>query len=459
MDPLVKDYILKIPLFSGVKHSELLPLIENCRVREYEPGQFIYRYGEYGEECGIILSGSASVKLPPKGPEHPNKEILLRQGDIFGEIAVLSGYTRTADVVALQLTRAFMVSRETLLDLFYKFPPIKKEIDRLYRQRVLIDQLLTVPIFSGVPERLLEELVRKATLHHYIKGEIVFRQGDEAAAFYLVRYGAVKVTETESDGKMRVLAYLKGGHYFGEIAIMKTGKKRMSTVTAINRTELIRISSEDFLDMIESYPRVKAGLEKVMEKTKERNVRIRENKLMEKTLSVAIDSGIIQAIGILVIDTTKCIQCDNCIKACAALHNNQSRLVRKGSKLNNIFLIPTSCKHCDDPTCMIKCSTGSIARDFSGEIYHKDSCIGCGSCARNCPYGNISIVSLTETGREPESKSTVEKKDKEGNLLKMAVKCDMCREYPFVGCIYNCPKGAVRKVDPAEFFADFTAVG
>ncbi|MBI5184605.1 MAG: hypothetical protein HZA01_02625 [Nitrospinae bacterium] len=40
-----------------------------------------------------------------------------------------------------------------------------------------------------------------------------------------------------------------------------------------------------------------------------------------------------------------------------------------------------------------------------------------------------------------------------------AAKCDMCRDYPFMGCVYNCPSDAARRVDLTEFFADLAAVG
>jgi Fe-S-cluster-containing hydrogenase component 2 len=127
---------------------------------------------------------------------------------------------------------------------------------------------------------------------------------------------------------------------------------------------------------------------------------------------------------------------------------------------------------------MSQCPTGAITRDLSGEIYHKDFCIGCGSCARNCPWGNISIVTLPGNGQErglhkkltgfPErsSQSSPGNSDKDrsktlkkARIRKKAVKCDMCRDYSFIGCVYNCPLGAAKRVDAATYFSDFSSVG
>jgi CRP-like cAMP-binding protein/Fe-S-cluster-containing hydrogenase component 2 len=474
METYTKEHFDKIPLFSGVDHNEILPLLKDCVIRTLGPGEIMYNCGDYGDDCGILLSGSINVEFPQEtGSDSPDKKVVLREGDIFGEIAALSGYVRTADVTAADRATVLVMSKGTLLNLFDKFPPFKNRIDELYRRRVLSHQLKTAPIFMGLPGDLVERLAEKSSLRTCAPGETVFRQDDDADAFYMVRYGFIKVTESSSGGGSRVLAYLKGGHYFGEMALLSEGGKRTATVTAIDRTELVRVSGEDFRHIIESYPRVRAGLEKIMEKTKEKNLRIRQDEYLERTMSSVIESGFVRSKEVLVIDLTKCIQCNSCINACGALHDDQSRLVRKGMRLSNILLIAASCRHCDDPTCMIKCPTGSINRGSAGEIYYGNACIGCGKCARNCPYNNITMVSSEagddenrkgffsryfnrESGRQPEADDGKEKKRRP---KKKPAKCDMCREYPFMACVYNCPTGAARRLDPVNFINDVIGAG
>jgi ferredoxin len=53
---------------------------------------------------------------------------------------------------------------------------------------------------------------------------------------------------------------------------------------------------------------------------------------------------------LLVMDLDLCINCDYCVKACEALHG-QSRLIRNRIQLGK-YLIPSACRHCDDPKCM-----------------------------------------------------------------------------------------------------------
>ena len=507
-----------IPLFSQENAEDVLSFIKDCETRQFKPGEYICRLGEYDETCNIILGGSAEVLIILPGTA-AQKRVPLAVWEIFGEIAAFTGNPRTADIVAATDVTILNINKNMLFNMLDKFPRVKEKLDQVYRQRALSNMLHTIPIFAGISQKALDDLALKVTLHSYNTGDVVFRQDEDADALYLVRYGFVKVAEHDKDGKEKVLAYLKDGHYFGEMALLSKDGKRMAGVSAINRAELIRIGRRDFSTLMENHPTMLANIQKIIEKRKERNIKISGDELLKNKLSSAIDGGVIQSKAILMMDVTKCVQCDNCVMACAALHGGNSRLARKGVMFNHFLLIPTSCRHCADPICMTKCPTGAIARDFAGEIYHKDFCIGCGSCAKNCPYGNITIETIAEKeGDKPgalflsrvrslfgekktdaggtgaaEAKATerfvfpgdrymVERPDSERlpgdrsfmesrpaapandgkrkrKARRRAVKCDMCRNYYMIGCVYHCPTGAARRVDPTEFFADITSIG
>jgi CRP-like cAMP-binding protein/Fe-S-cluster-containing hydrogenase component 2 len=504
-----------IPLFAQEKAEDILSFIKDCEMRYFKPGEHICRQGEYDETCNIILEGAAHVLIKLEGTA-AKKKIPLEPGQIFGEMAAFTGNPRTADIVASTPVTILNINKNMLFNMLDRFASVKAKLDQIYRERALSTLLLTIPIFAGVSQKILDELALKVMLHSYNTGDIIFRQGDDAEGLYLVRYGFVKVAEHGKDGQEKVLAYLKEGHYFGEMALLVAGGKRMATVSAINRVELIRIAREEFEELTKNHPAMLANIRKIVEKRKERSASIGKDELLKNKLSSVISSGIIQAKAILIMDVTKCVQCDNCVNACAALHGGKSRLARKGSMFNHFLLIPTSCRHCADPKCMSNCPTGAISRDLAGEIYHKDFCIGCGSCAKNCQYGNITLdvvsendgenngVSLLwrlrsrfvakETGdngaadpgaakperfvfpgdremvqrpdeeRLPGDRNMVAskpaaKKGKKAATRRKAVKCDMCRSYAIIGCVYHCPTGAARRVDPAEFFSDITSVG
>ncbi|MGH9722908.1 MAG: 4Fe-4S dicluster domain-containing protein, partial [Bryobacteraceae bacterium] len=204
-----------------------------------------------------------------------------------------------------------------------------------------------------------------------------------------------------------------------------------------------------------------------------------------------VERGLVKATSALVIHLNVCTRCGNCVKACAELHDGISRLTRHGMLFEapsppprsvlEPLLVTTSCMHCFDPECMIGCPTGAITRDVNGEVVIEDSCIGCGNCARRCPYGNISMADarskeeLTKqrTGapiiggylkwwRTPENEPMMHEIDANSQkavVRRIAVKCDLCQEYNYNhGCVHNCPYSAIERMDAGVFLQQFQGV-
>ena len=83
-----------IPLFAGLTLDQRATLAEACAELTVEAATTLVREGDFGHGAFAILSGTADVVH--------DDEVLrsLGPGDMFGEIAVLSGGRRTASVVA-----------------------------------------------------------------------------------------------------------------------------------------------------------------------------------------------------------------------------------------------------------------------------------------------------------------------------------------------------------------------
>jgi Fe-S-cluster-containing hydrogenase component 2 len=90
---------------------------------------------------------------------------------------------------------------------------------------------------------------------------------------------------------------------------------------------------------------------------------------------------------------------------------------------------------------MIGCPVGSIRRRNSLETVIEDWCIGCGLCARNCPFGNITMTDLPATGTHKAVVTT-----------RKATACDLCADLPEPSCVYACPHDAAKRVEPNRFF-------
>ena len=271
---------------------------------------------------------------------------------------------------------------------------------------------------------------------------MICRQGEVADSFYLIRIGFVKVTESHPEGDL-VLAYLGRGGYFGEIGLLIEGGRRTATCTALDHVEVVRIAADDFHRMMDAFPDVRENLSRVAAEHLQQN----KDRLAAATsvpLEKFLAQGLMEAQSLLVLDLEKCTRCDNCVRACADAHDGVTRLIREGLRFEN-FLVASSCRQCRDPLCMIGCPVGAIRRRQSLEVIIEDWCIGCGLCARNCPYGNITLhpFSLTETDGTGHRAEVVKQK---------ATSCDLCTDHAEPSCVYACPHDAAHRVDPKEFF-------
>ena len=171
-------------------------------------------------------------------------------------------------------------------------------------------------------------------------------------------------------------------------------------------------------------------------------------KIGADTLEFLTENRIFNGTASMVINLDRCTRCDDCVRACAAAHDNNPRFLRHGPTSGKL-MIAQACMHCVDPICMIGCPTGAIHRDaFGGQVViNPATCIGCKACFNNCPYEAIRMV---ET-RDADGEFLV---DNEMKPILKATKCDLCVEQlGGPACERACPHGALARVNMTDLDA------
>ena len=483
---LTAEELHRLPVFSGVSGT-FLELNRGAIVkRRFRKGEVICREGEYGSTAFYITEGLAHVAISTPiahvktqggargffkrlssvlvGREEDKREEEARDrtipidasvdlaygnpvaelgpGDLFGEMTCMNFYPRSATVLAKTDVVAFEMLRN-VLDIMMKNKTFRAQLEENYRRRALETHLRGVPMFAELSPDFIQRLKSSVELVRYAPGQIIAQQGDAADFFYLVRIGFVKISEEYPGGEL-VLAYLSRGDYFGEIGLLGGGV-RTATCTALDHVELVKISGDDFREMVERFPAVRAGLQAVVTDRQAANAQ-RLQMVQSVPLDQFLSQGLMEAQSLLILDLQKCTRCDACVNACADAHDGVTRLVRDGLRFDN-FLVATSCRQCRDPLCMVGCPVGAIRRRNSLEVIIEDWCIGCGLCARNCPYGNINLhpfdVMVEDLERPGRKKAVLQQK---------ATSCDLCTHLKEPSCVYACPHDAAHRVDPRKFF-------
>jgi len=480
--------LLKIPVFKGVSGTFLEMNRGAIVKRRFRKDELICKEGDFGSTAFYILEGMARVSISTPiahvktqggakglfkrltstlvGREederteevrdktipidaavdlsYGNPVAQLGPGDLFGEMTCMNFYPRSATVRAESDVVAYEMLRN-VLDIMMKNKTFKAQIDETYRRRALENHLRGVPMFADLAPDFIEHLKETVELQRFAPGQTIARQGEAADCFYLVRIGFVKISEDYPGGEL-VLAYLSRGDYFGEIGLLGGGV-RTANCTALDHVEVVRIPGEDFRQMVERFPTVRRGLELVAQER-----RFANQQRMEMVQGVPIDQflsqGLMEAQSLLVLDLENCTRCDACVNACADAHDGVTRLVRDGLRFDH-FLVATSCRQCRDPLCMVGCPVGSIRRRNSLEVIIEDWCIGCGLCARNCPYGNINLHPFEVMAEDPENPGR-----KKATIKQKATSCDLCTHLKEPSCVYACPHDAAHRVEPRQFFQE-----
>jgi CPA1 family monovalent cation:H+ antiporter len=115
-------------MFSGLGAAELRALARLFRPRLLVPDERVIRAGDRGNAMFMISSGAVEVVLP-------NQRVRLGSGDFFGEMALLSGERRQADVIALGYCRVLVLSAADFRRFLRDYPRAKAEIDRIADER------------------------------------------------------------------------------------------------------------------------------------------------------------------------------------------------------------------------------------------------------------------------------------------------------------------------------------
>jgi CRP-like cAMP-binding protein/Fe-S-cluster-containing hydrogenase component 2/thioredoxin reductase len=479
-EPILKDKFADLPgnhpveywlelfqknvlVFGGLSTLQLRELMLDSTVHSYQAGDTIFRRNEPGSSLFMIAQGSVAVEV---NPNDPSVTVGIEQGSIFGEVGLISGRRRGSTVRAAEPVVAIELARTAALKLIASSPEAADAVNRIAIERQLLQMF-----GSGLTKQDIAPLVEAAEVVQLKAGEVLIEEGADDKDVFIIRRGSMIVEKNIGDRPV-FLSYLPAGSYVGEMAAID-GSLRTATVKAAIKAEAIRLPGDAFVALLDSNPALRSKALKDMEGRRKTNAFIESRKdkfgdvvdLYSETAQFLVDEGLGEATDVLLIDEKLCIGCDNCERACADAHEGLSRLDREAGRTYAHLHVPTSCRHCEHPHCMADCPPNAIKRGPDGEVVIDDTCIGCGNCQRNCPYGVIrmdprppkkpSLLSWLFFGTGPgpgEAPYKWRKEHGDPETPKQAIKCDMCAGIDGgPACVRACPTGAAIRVSPDKF--------
>lgn len=431
--------------------------------------------------------------------------VSLHAGELFGEVAAMYRSPRTATVVADE-SATLLEIRWQGLKMLRRDRGFADRMEQHYRDTWLPLHLRELPLLRHLPEINLKRVVANTHMQSFgrmqwnadykktrelspaeqIAGEpVVAPEGRQATELIVVRSGFGRVCQRYGAG-MRTTAYLGKGHLFGledlVLSIVSPPNNPpgvlQQTLTAVGFLDTLHIPLETFASEILPHIRrselparaadalVSAHSDSVQRSSNERRRNRREDSEAPtkqakedrdaaptgtKFESTALLEFIVQhrfnnGREAMVIDLHRCTRCDDCLNACASVHDGNARFTRVGQTHGRVQFVQ-ACMHCTDPVCMIGCPTGAIHRDEgSGHVRISEPiCIGCAVCSNSCPYDAIHMAEI----RDPQGVPYTDAKS--GKPINKPTKCDMCAGLPTgPACASACPHDALVRIDLSE---------
>jgi Fe-S-cluster-containing dehydrogenase component/CRP-like cAMP-binding protein len=453
------------------------------RLRKMKRDEVVYRPGEPADALYVVVEGACVLTAVRRGEAEATVIRRASRGEIFGEEATVVAFAvrqmearceEPAVVAEVPLT---VLRRATGRA---GGGELATRLERALKRAATMDLLRTTSFTRALPERDIEVLLDAVRHVAVARGEHVYREGDASDCAYLVADGLLQA-QSDDGGKPRIEAYLSRGDLFGDDELADRSVRRVAVV-ASGPTWLVAIPRDVFLVVARRHASVLEGVR-----------RVRVDGVPPQLLGGGgrTTAHVFQdlyrmrvARSLLVIDQDSCVRCGHCAWSCASTHDDGiSRLVRRGDKVvvqredagapalagEDVvarvvrlaqevewapLLVPNSCQHCKNPSCMIDCPTGAIGRDARGEVFiREDLCTGCGSCAKACPWDNIQIAPRAKTsasgpGGGPQSA-----------YPDVAVKCDLCAgSAAGPACVASCPTQAIARIDPNEALVELRSV-
>jgi len=498
---LSPEQMLQIPIFSGIPYKFLQFNGGACVRRVLQSGDVLCREGEYGATAFLIQRGKFEIQFSRRNNTTASKNASDRKGllnrifssrganvptlatgsdtasssdaskvyrgaedVILGEMACLNRYPRTATVVAVEESEVIEIGTNVLY-MLQRNSASRKVLNEAYRRHALNSDLSRIPICGTLTADDLKKLASNVELISVEPGQPIFKEGEVGDYVYMIRLGYVKVSRMQGM-RDQVVNYIGPGRLdgslglFGEVAVLSKlyeseladqlqelaypAGLRTSSCTALDHVELVRIPSSLIQELTDGNPTFRNTLLDRAEKLLKRDA---SRDIADSTLKANfVAQGLYNAQSLLVLDLESCTRCDECSKACADAHQGQTRLVRDGLRFEN-FLIATSCRSCTDPYCLVGCPVNAIFREGDKEIVIEDHCIGCGQCATNCPYGNITMYGHPDGFR-------IEETRKIPVVRQRATTCDQCKSIGGTPrCVYACPHDAAHRISGQELTA------
>lgn len=252
-----------IPLLSTLTEAGFRRVLGTLVARRLPDGAFAIREGEPGQSFFFVADGEVVV-FATDGLGRTTELARLRDGAVFGEMALLSAQPRSASVQAHGECDLLEVGRGSLAALADELPVVAEALHAFTRERLLGNLMATSPLFRPFNRTQQRDLLRRFTSHDVAPGTVIIHEAEEGRGLFVVLSGELEVSRRGGDGRAVPLGALRTGEVFGEMALLRNAATT-ATVTAARPSTVLFLARDYVSRIVSGVPEIKKYLEALAE--------------------------------------------------------------------------------------------------------------------------------------------------------------------------------------------------
>lgn len=234
-----------IPL-STLPSSQFAKLCEQLQIEKIEQGEFLFRRGDSDSDLYFLLDGSLNLQTESFVIE------TIRAGSEPARFAIAHQIPRKIDAVAASRIQ-FLRLNADMMKTDHETPYHENESTMMVEELEDDDWMTTLlrsPIFRALPPANLQRILISLEEIHFESGETIIHQGEPGDYYYIIKKGQALISRKPSPNAKEIkLAQLGDLDTFGEDSLI-SGEPRNVSVSALTPMTLLRLSKDQFINLI-----------------------------------------------------------------------------------------------------------------------------------------------------------------------------------------------------------------
>jgi CRP-like cAMP-binding protein len=206
-----EEVLSRVPLFASLDAAAFVSLSHSMMLARADVGEVVFREGEPGDSCLVIVKGEAVVTRSHAGAAIERNR--LGPGDVAGLFALVRAEARQATLTAATPLEYFEIDRSAVEALLDHHPAAALALATVVKDRLVDALFREVPLFAALTDAARAAATARFTVRVLSDGDELFDAFMDNDGFWLILDGALVIGTEDAEGRFLAQTHLQAGDW------------------------------------------------------------------------------------------------------------------------------------------------------------------------------------------------------------------------------------------------------